>query len=193
MLYTGSIDECTRMYIVYQYYKFIVESKSEAWFSNFFFILCLGFLRTLLKGLSHWIRSGWKLVGRYLECQVFQIFGGQFYFFGFYFIFIYARIDRWTLTSHYDCLHESCKHCNENPIDVFPKKELRGLSPNFHIHVSVSDLQSIFPESVHIFSCDRIGRPIVGIYKSLTDIWMWKLGLRPRNFFTGNTFFEFSV
>ncbi len=31
-------------------------------------------------------------------------------------------------------------NCNENPIYVFPEKELRGLSPNFHIHVSVSDL-----------------------------------------------------
>jgi hypothetical protein len=31
-------------------------------------------------------------------------------------------------------------HCNENPIYVFLKKELRGLSSNFHIHVSVSDL-----------------------------------------------------
>jgi hypothetical protein len=30
-------------------------------------------------------------------------------------------------------------HCNENPIYVFPEKELHGLSPNFHIHVSVSD------------------------------------------------------
>ncbi len=27
----------------------------------------------------------------------------------------------------------------QNPIYVFPEKELRGLSPNFHIHVSVSD------------------------------------------------------
>jgi hypothetical protein len=25
-------------------------------------------------------------------------------------------------------------------IDVFPEKKLRGLRPNFHIHVSVSDL-----------------------------------------------------
>jgi hypothetical protein len=31
-------------------------------------------------------------------------------------------------------------HCNENPINVFLFWELRGLSPNFHIHVSVSDL-----------------------------------------------------
>ncbi len=33
-------------------------------------------------------------------------------------------------------------YCNENPSYVFPEKELRGLSPNFHIHVSwtVSDL-----------------------------------------------------
>jgi hypothetical protein len=34
----------------------------------------------------------------------------------------------------------STVHCNENPIYVFPEKELRGLSPNFHIHVSVRDL-----------------------------------------------------
>jgi hypothetical protein len=30
-------------------------------------------------------------------------------------------------------------HCNENPIYVFPEKELRGLSPSFHIHVSERD------------------------------------------------------
>jgi hypothetical protein len=41
-------------------------------------------------------------------------------------------------------------HCNENLIYVFPEKELRGLSPNFHIRVSVSDLY--IPRIVpHIF------------------------------------------
>jgi hypothetical protein len=33
-----------------------------------------------------------------------------------------------------------CLHSNENPIYVFAEKELRGLSPNSHIHVFVSDL-----------------------------------------------------
>ncbi len=36
-------------------------------------------------------------------------------------------------------------HCTENQIYVFPEKELRGLSPNFYIHVSVSDLQLYIP------------------------------------------------
>jgi hypothetical protein len=45
-------------------------------------------------------------------------------------------------------------HCNENPIYVFLFWELRGLSPDFHIHVTVSDLY---------ISRSRIGRSIVGI------------------------------
>jgi hypothetical protein len=36
----------------------------------------------------------------------------------------------------------------------------------------------IFPGSVPIFAYSRIGRLIVGIYKSLTETWMWKLGLK---------------
>ncbi len=31
-------------------------------------------------------------------------------------------------------------HCNANPIYVFPEKDLRCLSHNFHIHMSVGDL-----------------------------------------------------
>jgi hypothetical protein len=45
---------------------------------------------------------------------------------------------------------EALLHCNENPIYVFLEKELRRLSPYFHIHVSVSDLYN--PKIVpHIF------------------------------------------
>jgi hypothetical protein len=59
-------------------------------------------------------------------------------------------------------------HCNENPIYVLPEKELRGLSPSFHINVSVSDLY--IPRIGPHISCSRTDRSIVvGIYKSLTD------------------------
>ncbi len=82
-------------------------------------------------------------------------------------------------------------HGNENPTYVLLFWEKRGLSPNFHIHVYVSDLFS--PRiGLHISSY-RIGRRIVGIYKSLTVAWMWKLGLRPRYSISGNIFFEISV
>ncbi len=82
-------------------------------------------------------------------------------------------------------------HCNKNPIYVFLFWELCGLSPNFHFHVSVIDLY-IPRIGLHI-SSSRIGTPIVGIYKSLTDGWMWKLGLRPRYSFSGNLFRNFGV
>ncbi len=74
------------------------------------------------------------------------------------------------------------------PFDVFPLfRELHGLSPNFHIYVSVSDLY------IPHISCSRVGRSMVGIYKSLTDTWMWKFGLWPRNSFSGKFCSEFSV
>ncbi len=38
----------------------------------------------------------------------------------------------------------------DNPIYLFPEKELRSLSPNFHIHVSASDLY-IPRIGLHIF------------------------------------------
>ncbi len=82
-------------------------------------------------------------------------------------------------------------HCNENPIYVILFWELRGLNPNFHIHVSVSNFY--IPRIGPHFSCIRIDRSIVGIYKSLTDTWMWKLGLWPRNSFSGNIYYQCSV
>jgi hypothetical protein len=41
---------------------------------------------------------------------------------------------------------------------------------------------SIIPLQVQLFSCSQIGRPLVAIYKSLTNIWMQKLEQRPRSF-----------
>ncbi len=40
--------------------------------------------------------------------------------------------------------------------------------------------------SVCLFCSRKICGPILGIHKSLTDTWMGKLGLRPRNSFSGN-------
>jgi len=45
----------------------------------------------------------------------------------------------------------------------------------------------IFHWSVCLFCCRKIGGPNVGTYRSLKDTWMWTLGLRPRNSFSGNT------
>jgi hypothetical protein len=55
----------------------------------------------------------------------------------------------------------------ENSKQIFPEKELRGHSPNFHIHVSVSDLY--IPTMDLSILLQEICGPILGIYKSLKD------------------------
>jgi hypothetical protein len=59
-------------------------------------------------------------------------------------------------------------------IYVFPEMKLRGLV------ISKTG-------SVCLFCCSQIGRPILGIYKSLIDTLMWELGMRPRSHYSGNT------
>ncbi len=82
-------------------------------------------------------------------------------------------------------------HYKQDPIYVFPEMKLHSLVLNFHIHVSVSDLY--IPMIGPHISCSRIDRPIVGIYKSLTDTWMWKLGTKPHSFISGISNFRYSV
>jgi|LakMenE01Jun11ns_1017448.scaffolds.fasta_scaffold9151048_1 hypothetical protein len=55
----------------------------------------------------------------------------------------------------------------ENSKQIFPEKELRSHIPNFHIHVSVSDLY--IPTMDLPILLQEICGQILGIYKSLTD------------------------
>jgi hypothetical protein len=61
-------------------------------------------------------------------------------------------------------------HFTENSKQIIPEMKLRGLVHNFYIHVSVSNLciPMIGPQMQY----RKIGGPIVGIYKWLTDSWM---------------------
>ncbi len=78
------------------------------------------------------------------------------------------RKNDWYTGIHNDTL---TPHCEEDPIYVFPEMKLIGLVPSFHILVSVNDLyiSTIGPP---VYCCSEIGRLIMGMYKSLTDIWM---------------------
>ena len=85
--------------------------------------------------------------------------------------------------------------CTENPVDVLPEIKLSGPVPNSYIHVSVSDLY-ICPGLVCLFGCSKIGKPILGIRKSLTDdCGNWETEhynsvleiTRPRSFISANT------
>ncbi len=77
----------------------------------------------------------------------------------------HVRRDEW-------CKQSTDVHCKDTIPkirNIFPEMEMRGHSPNFYIHVSVCDLQNIFPRAVCIFCCRKIAGPIVEIYKSLTN------------------------
>jgi hypothetical protein len=60
-------------------------------------------------------------------------------------------------------------HCKDKKFlkQIFPEKEYRGLSPNFHIHVSVGELY--IPTMGLPILLEEICGLILGIYKSLTD------------------------
>jgi hypothetical protein len=55
------------------------------------------------------------------------------------------------------------RHNTENSKQIFPEKELRGFSSNFHIHVSVSDL--------YVYSYDRSAYSVEG--KSVDRSWQY--------------------
>ncbi len=84
-------------------------------------------------------------------------------------------------------LHLQCRNCfflifisalqrqnAKNLKQIFTEKEHRGLSPSFHIHVSVSEL---YISTLGLpFLLEEICGPILGIYKSLTECGNWDWG-----------------
>ncbi len=58
-------------------------------------------------------------------------------------------------------LHSLQRQNAENSKQIFPEKEYRGLSPNFYIHVSVSELY--IPTMGLPFLLEEICGPILGI------------------------------
>ncbi len=76
------------------------------------------------------------------------------------------------------------RHNAENSKQIFPEKELRGLSPNFRIPVSVSDL--------YIYSHDQSAYCAAGKYVdrfweyiNRSQTWMWKWDWCRAIFFLG--------
>ncbi len=81
-------------------------------------------------------------------------------------------------------------HCKDDPIYVIPDMKLRGLVPNFHIHVTVSDLYS-HNRSTYFAA----GRPTVGIFnrshKHEFGNWEWGRAVSFLGIFVSN--FRYSV
>ncbi len=92
---------------------------------------------------------------------------------------------------HIEGYHALQRQNTEISKQIFSEKEYRGLGPNFHIHASVSDLY--IPMIGLPILLEEICRPIQGLYKSITDTWMLKLGLRPRYSQKRNTWMGFSL
>ncbi len=101
--------------------------------------------------------------------------------------FLHARPKKTPMCSAMHCKDKIPKISKQ----IFPEKEYRGLSPNFHIHASVSHL---YISTIGLLILlEEICKPILGLYKSLTDTWMLKFGLRPRYSQKRNTYMGFSL
>ncbi len=143
-------------------YAVIVRKISWSW-NDFFYLIRVQIRIPLLLWSLCWWENHSKQYFRHFKPESYIIFFAEIYTCLGWIGSISLDVKSWLIVAYQ-------LHCNKNPIYVFLFWKLRGLSPNFHIHVSVSDLY--IPR---IWSA------------ALTDTWMWKLGLGPRNSFSGNT------
>ncbi len=93
----------------------------------------------------------------------------------------FAKIFRWSFRGSPDLDHTATK---------IPF--MYSFSGNCASPVLISTFKCLWAIDLRILLQEICG-PILGIYKSLTDTWMWKLGLSLRNCFSGNICYEFSA
>ncbi len=101
-------------------------------------------------------------------------------------IFFWHSSGFWPSLASLCCVHTLQRNNTENSKQIFPEKELHGHSPNFRIHVSLNDL-CIPTIGLPILLQGNMWTDPIGVFRSLTDTWMWKLRLRPRNSRKRNT------
>ncbi len=74
-------------------------------------------------------------------------------------------------------------HCRYRKLGKkFPERKLRGLNPNFYLHISVSDFYCTFRRSACLFRCSNIGGPILGIYINRSQMYEYGTGNKAAQF-----------
>ncbi len=67
------------------------------------------------------------------------------------------------------------------------KSTAKKLCGKFETNIPRNETARPLFQFLHSCTSSKIGRPILGIYISLTDTWMWEVGMRPCRFSSGHT------